>query len=728
MEEQRKRLLTPKEAAEYLGVSLATLNRIDEEGKLVSYRPRGHRRYSLTMLDEYLEKSHIPVSSEDPIEVLGLSVRSFNALMHASIRTIGELVQIVESGNLREVRGIGPKSLPEIENSLTRVRLVDAPEPVDESDTPFPDGTPTQASASTTHLTPLDVLGLSIRPYNALERRDITTVEQLATMSLSEILSVPRIGYDRLAKIKRKLKAYLAEHPLPDEAQQSPPELEAQMVEPPPLQLPSSPLDPTPLDVLGLSLRPYNALERRDITTVAQLAIMSNEEIRGVRNIGPKSLAEIQEKLRDYLSANRALARSLPKTSALSELDIPPWLQEKLRAAGIRSIEEVVSHSEEELLEKLPISYHQMGLLFLKRGLSQRGLALATKPPFQTVEVKVPVISKEIIEWQAGLVKKQISAGLLHEQARIAGNSIAYWLSSVNKIVDHHHAYETMASILGASINICEELAFLFDHIQRQDHTAVLLSRYGSSPKTLKEIGSEIGITRERVRQISNKAKRTIGTRVSSIVRATSVSDLVRKPTLLRIQSALLAAKDMGMDITHEEWEQGIRSSGLVGIWTSQDYMAIDPVEALVAVCNLLADDEISELGVPDNLKYAIELAIRGKPDLPAIVLQAFSERMHKLIKRHTRFSGGVNARWLSKEIEEDIAVVEGILRALGYTEASKDWFIKGVGTSKYKISYHDSFHHALLKMSQYCGPLLVDEICSGTRYNASRTKFPIQQ
>jgi two-component system OmpR family response regulator len=58
MEERRKRLLTAREAAGYLGISLATLNRMDKEGELMPFRtPGGHRRYSPEMLDEYLERS-----------------------------------------------------------------------------------------------------------------------------------------------------------------------------------------------------------------------------------------------------------------------------------------------------------------------------------------------------------------------------------------------------------------------------------------------------------------------------------------------------------------------------------------------------------------------------------------------------------------------------------------------------------------------------------------------
>ncbi len=52
------RLLTAKQAAAYLGVSLYTLKKIEYVGYLKPYRtPGGHRRYSQQMLDNYLERS-----------------------------------------------------------------------------------------------------------------------------------------------------------------------------------------------------------------------------------------------------------------------------------------------------------------------------------------------------------------------------------------------------------------------------------------------------------------------------------------------------------------------------------------------------------------------------------------------------------------------------------------------------------------------------------------------
>jgi len=55
------RLYTAKEAAAYLRISLFTLRKIEQQALIVPYRtPGGHRRYSLDMLNQYLEDSRVP--------------------------------------------------------------------------------------------------------------------------------------------------------------------------------------------------------------------------------------------------------------------------------------------------------------------------------------------------------------------------------------------------------------------------------------------------------------------------------------------------------------------------------------------------------------------------------------------------------------------------------------------------------------------------------------------
>jgi excisionase family DNA binding protein len=57
-------ILNSREAAEYLGVSLNTLYRIEKQGDLQPFRtPGGHRRYDQKMLDDYLESTRLHTNS-----------------------------------------------------------------------------------------------------------------------------------------------------------------------------------------------------------------------------------------------------------------------------------------------------------------------------------------------------------------------------------------------------------------------------------------------------------------------------------------------------------------------------------------------------------------------------------------------------------------------------------------------------------------------------------------
>ena len=55
---ERLSLLTAREAADYLRVSISTLNRMERRGLLIPLRtPGGHRRYTLDMLNDCLSES-----------------------------------------------------------------------------------------------------------------------------------------------------------------------------------------------------------------------------------------------------------------------------------------------------------------------------------------------------------------------------------------------------------------------------------------------------------------------------------------------------------------------------------------------------------------------------------------------------------------------------------------------------------------------------------------------
>jgi len=81
-------LLTAREAARYLHISLFTLGKMEKEGLLVPFRtPGGHRRYSLEMLNEYLERSRVRLPErgkrilvvDEGKETVDLLTRAFRA-------------------------------------------------------------------------------------------------------------------------------------------------------------------------------------------------------------------------------------------------------------------------------------------------------------------------------------------------------------------------------------------------------------------------------------------------------------------------------------------------------------------------------------------------------------------------------------------------------------------------------------------------------------------------
>lgn len=53
----------------------------------------------------------------------------------------------------------------------------------------------------------------------------------------------------------------------------------------------------TPIEVLELSVRPYNCLKRNGIHTLEQLLECSEEDLMNLRNFGQKSMEEIKQKL-----------------------------------------------------------------------------------------------------------------------------------------------------------------------------------------------------------------------------------------------------------------------------------------------------------------------------------------------------------------------------------------------------------------------------------------------
>lgn len=340
--------------------------------------------------------------------------------------------------------------------------------------------------------TPLTELGLSVRPYNALVRRNILTIEQLVALSPQEIFDVRNLGTKSLDEILDRL----AEHPLRFEFSPSLPEASAAelLLHVPVEQVDEPVLEPdgqeTPLLALDLPVRAHNALARNDIRTVGQLAIMSDEDLFAVRNLGTKSLNEIRQRLTVYLEDHPLQPLRDDCTTAY-------------RAPGIRLAKTTLPILESELLlgaEHIPLQEFPLSRLGLSPDTEQKlrnagiqsifGLSEITGTDFEdSTFIEVQERTRHYLTWL------------------LAQDRDAWEAEIANRGISPLYRFD----IERASVDelVTEWLSFLSDR-----HQLMLRLRFGLEGRiwTLEEIGQEMGLTRERIRQIEKQTLRALGT------------------------------------------------------------------------------------------------------------------------------------------------------------------------------------------------------------------------
>ena len=84
------------------------------------------------------------------------------------------------------------------------------------------------------------------------------------------------------------------------------------------------------IEELDLSVRSYNCLKRAGINTVSELTQKTEDDMMKVRNLGKKSLEEVQQKME---ALGLYFDRPIPKSTG-REYFSPSWLDEKLHASG----------------------------------------------------------------------------------------------------------------------------------------------------------------------------------------------------------------------------------------------------------------------------------------------------------------------------------------------------------------------------------------------------------
>ena len=317
----------------------------------------------------------------------------------------------------------------------------------------------------------IDTLALSARSNNSLHRAGIHTVGQLMDYPADAWLNIRNLGQKSMAELQ-EIRARLAESRglmLVESRPQTP----ARQAAPP--RLPE-----IPIEELGLSVRAVNALTAAGIRTAAGLSDATRDSLMSIKNMGAKTVREILDKLNAirkemWLAADPALTDTGPIPQdglydiARAFAVFPDLTQsEVLRQLTICRKE----HPEADAPELLPLLY-QTGLI--RREARNRIL--------QLLDRREDGMSRQsLLEHLPAGTSGEVLEGLLDELIR---REQAAWRGDL--AVRRYPTALEFAQRLG-------------DERSRD----ILLSRLHG--ETLEETGQRYGLTRERVRQITQKA------------------------------------------------------------------------------------------------------------------------------------------------------------------------------------------------------------------------------
>ena len=500
--------------------------------------------------DTMPDQNDVSLSQEDSIQKLNLTEYSFNALTALGVKTVGEVLELVESGEHQPISTLGRKFIIEIEGKLAQAKILDdsetdantdsqtvgeAVQPAESgelqitaedeanSDT-MPDKdnlslsredstekpsltehSPNQLdsqatvevtqqvestepqttsegeanailSQNDTYLSRGDAierLNLSLRTLIVLKRADIRMVGELLQLVESNGLKTTRgLGKKVILEIEDKsaqVKIYENYANLSQEDS---------------------------IEKLYLRNRAFNALTRAGVQTISKvLQLVESDGLETIPALGQKSIIEIKNKLAHItalndskkIEANRNAISDqdyvhLSLEDPIGQLDLTPRSLNALTRAKIRTIGEVLQLVESGRIKTL-------------RGLGRKSIQEIKEKVIQAkflnnseVEASTDAIPRVVVRWQSELVNKQLSRGLLHEEAIIAEKPIKDWLAGI-ETTENNRVYEVLAAILGTSLNICEEIEIFLNQILGQYRMTILLSVHGFETKHWHKLG-----------------------------------------------------------------------------------------------------------------------------------------------------------------------------------------------------------------------------------------------
>lgn len=224
------------------------------------------------MHKKMLVKLIMYITKEDQIDVLNMSTRLYNCLRRNKIDTIGDLVDFPREQWL-SLHNLGAKSFGELANIVDYAKM--------QLCTLAP-STEQSVAEESQHddIILIEQTGLSNRAIHVLKSSQIIRRSQLLKLTYLDIEKLKNAGQktvDEICSYIEGVKSGSIQLPIKKETVSKEP---ANFID-------------ASIDSFDFSVRARNCLLRSGITTVAQLVLLTREDLMNIRNMGQKTVEEI---------------------------------------------------------------------------------------------------------------------------------------------------------------------------------------------------------------------------------------------------------------------------------------------------------------------------------------------------------------------------------------------------------------------------------------------------
>ena len=351
----------------------------------------------------------------------------------------------------------------------------------------------------------VEKLGFTNRTRNALMRGKIYTLAELMLLSEEDLLKINNMGIKSVKEVLEFQERFASENDITEldevdqvfitEAIEHPlvincafPEYMGKEIQNVSYRTQDG-IYATDIDIneLGFSVRTENGLIRANCQTINQLVHMTYEDLLAVKNLGSKSINEIL----DYIKKNVEIVvvgDMLDETMEILYETIVSYLpegNEKLNNQILKILKIILAKNANEI-KMLQVGCDVKMLLSKKRFIEL---------VWDDIQIH-NVYSSYIFSMISNLQNLNLLSRASFYKDIGLHDSVMKELLEAGKIEEHMGSYRVRLP------HIVDWIAALDKENQRQ---AIIMRLNG---KTLEECGQELGLTRERVRQIINKAIR----------------------------------------------------------------------------------------------------------------------------------------------------------------------------------------------------------------------------